>query len=73
MNILGWVANIAIVIGLWGIGNKKRGAFIFSVVGESLWIVKSALLHQWDLAAICCVFLAMAIRSWVLWGRTEVK
>lgn len=67
MNILGWFGNVFIVAGLWGIGNKRRGAFIFSVIGEGAWIIKSLVAHQYDLAVICCVFFALAIRSYFKW------
>jgi len=67
-SILGWAGNVAIVAGLWGIGNQRRGAFLFSIVGESAWIVKSTINRQWDLAFICVIFAALAIRSWVKWG-----
>lgn len=66
--LLGWVGNVSIVLGLWGIGNKNRKAFLFSMVGETAWIVKSILTSQWDLAFICCVFCALAIRSYIKWN-----
>lgn len=65
--ILGIIGNIAIVAGLWGIGNKRRGAFVFSMIGESAWIVKSALLGMWDLAFICVIFFVMALRAYRKW------
>lgn len=65
--ILGWAGNAAIVAGLWGIGNGARKAFIFSMVGEGCWIVKSAVARQWDLTFICCVFFALAVRSYAKW------
>lgn len=66
--ILGWTGSALLAWGLFGIGNKNRNAFFFSIAGESLWIVKSAMLGMWDLAAICCVFLFMAVRAYRAWG-----
>lgn len=68
--MLGWIGNVFIVIGLWGIGSKWRPAFLFSVAGESFWIVHSVNQEMWDLAAICVVFLMMALRGWVKWGES---
>jgi hypothetical protein len=64
---LGWIGSIALAAGLYGIGNKKRNAFLLSMLGESLWIIKSCILGMWDLAAICVVFLVLAIRAYRTW------
>jgi len=49
-------------------GNKKRSAFVASLVGESLWIVYAAHAHLWSLAFICSVFALIAARNWFKWG-----
>lgn len=69
MTYLGWIGNVFIVAGLWGIGNKARHAFIASVIGEVIWLVKSLYFEQYDLAAMCVVFAALAARSWWKWGN----
>lgn len=69
ITLISWIGNIAIVLGLWFVGNKKRWAWYFSMVGESLWIAFSLATHLWSLAFICCVFLAMAVRNWIAWGK----
>ena len=66
--MLAWVGNAFIVAGLWGIGNKQREAFLFSIVGESIYIIYAAQSNLWALFAICWVFLAMAVRGYVKWG-----
>jgi hypothetical protein len=66
-----WIGNLCIVIGLWFIGSKKRWAFLFSVVGESAWIVYSVMHELWSLAFICAVFAGLAVRSYVKWGKAE--
>ena len=66
--MIGWIGNVFIVGGLWGIGNKWRPAFLLSVVGESCWMSASYQRSQWDLFFICGVFGALAIRSFVKWG-----
>ena len=67
--LLGWLGNLFIVAGLWGIGNKQRRAFLFSIVGESLWVIKSLSMGLYDLAFICLVFLLLAIRSYRKWSE----
>lgn len=67
--LLGWLGNIFIVIGLWKIADKWRNAFLFSIVGESAWIAKSLITQDYALAFICTVFNIMAFRSYIKWGR----
>ncbi len=68
---MGWLGNIFIVIGIWLVGDKKRSAFIFSIIGESVWTVYALQRGMYDLAAICGVFAALAIRNWFKWGSSE--
>lgn len=63
-----WIGNIFICVGLWFIGNKKRWAFLFSVAGESAWIVYSIQKELYSLAFICTIFAGLAIRSYWKWG-----
>ena len=66
---MGWIGNIFIILGLWFVGNKKRWAFILSVIGETCWIIHSFLIQMYDLAIICIVFALLAARSWYKWGK----
>jgi hypothetical protein len=67
--MLGWIGNLFIVAGLWGVGNKRRGAFLFSIAGEGAWIANAYSRGDWALTFICVVFLLMAVRAYVLWGK----
>ena len=69
--ILGWIGNLFIVVGLWKIGDKCRHAFLFSIIGETAWVAKSLLLPDPDyaLACICAIFCGMAFRNWLKWGQ----
>ena len=69
--MLGWIGNLFIVAGLWGVGNKNRNAFLFSIAGESAWIANAYLRRDWALTSICVVFLLMAVRGYIKWGRTS--
>lgn len=66
--MLGWIGNAFIVAGLWGVGNKRRGAFILTGIGEVIWVVRAILQPDYALAAICIVFAVLAVRSYVRWG-----
>lgn len=64
-----WFANFLIVIQIWGIGNKWRPAFLFGAAGEGIWTVCAAVNGQYDLAAICGLFVIMALFNYRKWGR----
>ena len=70
MTFLSWVGNILIVIGLWRVGSKDRNAFLFSIAGETCWIVWSALTGNWALTFICVVFNLLALRNYIKWGAS---
>jgi hypothetical protein len=71
--MMGWLGNLFIVAGLWGIGSKRQGAFLFSILGEALYIYRSYATHDWALFSVCWVFLLMAARGYILWGRASEK
>ena len=66
--MLGWIGNVFIVAGLYGLGNKSRNAFIYSIAGEILWTINATIRHDWALASICVVFGLMAVRGFFMWG-----
>lgn len=70
VSAVNWLGNILIILGLWRIGSKDRRAFLFSIAGETCWIVSSVATGNWALAFICTVFNVMAIRNFIKWGKT---
>jgi len=66
---MGWVGNVFLVLGLWLVGDKKRSAFIFSCIGETIWVFHALSRQMYDLAFICVIFALLAIRSWFKWGK----
>lgn len=68
-NPIGWVSNILIVLGLWGIGNKTRSALWFTMVGEVGYMVHTYLVRDYAITAACTIFFVMAVRAYVKWGR----
>ena len=68
-----WLANVFVLIGLWMAGNKNRYAFLFTIIGEAIWTIMSALRSQWDLAVICFIFTVLACVNWWKWSRPEAE
>ena len=68
---MGWIGNVFLVIGLWLVGYKNRKAFIYSIIGETIWTIYSIKRGMYDLAFICIIFGGLAIRNWYLWGKKE--
>jgi hypothetical protein len=68
--MLAWVGNFFIVLGLWQIGNKKRYAFILSLLGESAWVGYAMVIRMYSLAFICLIFAVLALRNYIKWGET---
>lgn len=66
--MLKWVGNLLIVVGLWKIGDKWRHAFLFSIAGETAWMIASAQAGDWALFTICGIFNVMALRNWFKWA-----
>ena len=75
MGLLGFFGNVFIILGLYGIGSSKpnRNWFIFSFVGETLYILRSYVAHDWNLLFICTIFLLMAVRGFINWGKTSAS
>lgn len=69
--MLSWIGNLFIVIGLWRVGYKDRNAFLYSIVGETMWILWSWSTANWSLLFICSVFNLLAFRNYIKWGKSE--
>lgn len=66
---MGWFANIFIIVGLWMAGNKAKWAFLFTIIGESIWCIYSIHLKMYDLAFVCGVFALIAVRNLIKWTK----
>lgn len=53
IDYLGWAGSTLLVAGMLIVGRKHRVGFLVGLAGESLWVVKSAVLWQLDLLVIC--------------------
>lgn len=64
---LGWVANFFILIAYIGLGSKHRGAWIFSIIGNTLWCIYAYNISLWDAFAVDLLALLLAIRALHSW------
>lgn len=68
---MGWIGNVFIVIGLWTAGNKWKYAFLFSLIGETIWTVYAFRPGMIDLAVVCIIFALIAGRNLFKWMKGE--
>lgn len=68
---VGWIGNIFIIIGLWKAGDKSRNAFIFSVIGEVIWVAYALYCNMYDLAFVCVIFGLIAVRNFLKWRKEK--
>lgn len=67
---LDWIATGLLIIGLWQIGNKKRWGFLFTFVGELLWLAFAIFIaHIWSIAVLSAIFAFLAMRNYLQWGK----
>jgi nicotinamide riboside transporter PnuC len=67
--MLGWIGNIFIIIGLFFLNKKTRWPFIFSIIGEAIYIYYSYSLGLYNMTFICVVFAALAARNFFKWSE----
>lgn len=67
--MLGWLGNVFIIAGLWGVGDKNRRALWFSMAGEVCYIIHCYLVKDWAIFAAAWIFLFMVVRAYVKWGQ----
>lgn len=68
---MGWVGNLFIWYGLFRVGSKQRSAFLWTILGETIWVFYAAWWGWWDLAISCLVFITLAAHNYRQWGRVE--
>ena len=71
--IVGWIANVFLIVGLVLIGRKWKHAFVLTVVGEVLWTIESIRIGRPDMIFLCVVFAGLAGLNWWKWNREEDK
>lgn len=69
MTILGLLAGALHVAGVWGVGSRRRGAFLLLTAGSLAWIVHAALALNPGLGLSNAVFVALNLRGWARWKQ----
>lgn len=64
---MGWVGSLLLVLGMYFVGEKAAYGFVISGIGEFLWVAKSYRDKQWDLFAICVVFVGVYAYNFWKW------
>lgn len=67
--MLDWIGNIFLVVGSFLLGYRLRRAFLLIAFGEFVWLFRSYQLGSWDMLFICALFLILAIKNYIDWGR----
>ncbi len=71
ISTLGWIGNIALLIGAILIAYKKRAGFLFNFVGL-IFHISVAYLMKMNFLIICdSGFACVCIWSFIKWGREE--
>lgn len=65
--IIGWTANILIIISWYMMANKNRTAIILGIIGSLLWCVEGFRMCRWDLVTIEFVLVLLGLRTYLLW------
>lgn len=63
--MIGWIANILFIVGVYVLGNKKRWGFIVNLIANGLYGAIGIQHSMWDLTAIS--FLMCALNLWNYW------
>jgi len=69
--MIGWAANILLIVSMWLVGSKKRICFIFGVWGNFLWMVVGFQRETPDLWFIALVMVIFNARGWFKWRKAQ--
>jgi len=67
--MIGWIANIILLIAIVFIGKKKRIGWIFSILGNLLWCIYAIQLDLWSALFIDGVTFFIACWNWKKWAN----
>lgn len=67
--LIGWIANIFLILSVWRLAYKERWAFLFGVIGSALWAIKAVIISQWDLLSIQLILCSFQFYAWIKWGE----
>lgn len=65
--MLGWIGNVLLLLGVWLLAEKRRAAWLFTVVGNAVWLTQSVRAGMPDLVFIQFTMVILAARNYWLW------
>jgi hypothetical protein len=65
--MLGWAANILIILSWYMMANKSRSAIILGIIGSFLWGIEGFRMCRWDLVTIEFILALLGLRTYLLW------
>lgn len=68
MSLMGWIANVLLIVSFWLMNNRQRSAFVWSFAGNFLWCVEGVTIGHVALTSVCVVFMCLALHGWCKWG-----
>ena len=71
MNIMGWIGNFFIIVGLYKVGDKVRSAFIWTMIGEACFAVHTGMNRDWPIFVAVLIFFSLAVLNWWKWGKQD--
>jgi len=71
--MIGWIANVFILLGIGMIAYKKRSGFIMGTIGNTLWCVKGFQTGQVDLITIEMIIVVLQLFSYINWKRQDER
>lgn len=73
MDVMGWAANILLIVCAWRIAYKERWALLCGASGGFLWAIKAIATSQWDLLFIEIVLSTLQLWAWKKWKKSPEK
>jgi len=72
--IIGWIANLLFIYGVWVIGNKNIKGFYASAVANALYVYQSTITNNNSLFWLSLFLICINLRGIYLWQfKTELK
>lgn len=66
---VGWAGSLALLVGYFAVARQKRVGFLFSLLGNLLWLPPTIAIGRWDMAVMCVFFGAASAVGWFSWKR----
>ena len=69
--MIGWIANLVIILGLILLGRKNRAGWLCSIIGNILWCFYAIEIQLWSGLFIDALTLCIATYNWRVWNKYD--